>query len=227
MDTAHFLQQQYRLRFEGDQAYRSEIWKCLCREVFQQWVSDQDTVLDLGCGWGDFINHIRCQSKWSMDLNLESAEHLSNVVHHLHMDCTQPWPIEPQHLDVVFSSNFLEHLPSKATVEQVVDQVHRGLKAQGLFILMGPNIRFLPGAYWDFWDHHTPLSERSLTELLQLKGFEILQCVDRFLPYTMVNTTPKPIWMLSVYLKLKCLWPLLGKQFLVIAKKKTHREDLP
>ncbi|MEI8375179.1 MAG: hypothetical protein WCJ35_20355 [Planctomycetota bacterium] len=27
---------------------------------FQQWVSADDTVLDLGCGYGEFLNHLRC-----------------------------------------------------------------------------------------------------------------------------------------------------------------------
>jgi dolichol-phosphate mannosyltransferase len=51
---------------------------------------------------------------------------------------------------------------------------------------MGPNIRFLAGEYWDFWDHHLALSDRSLAEGLENCGFNILENHDRILSYTMV-----------------------------------------
>ena len=44
---------------------------------------------------------------------------------------------------------------------------------------MGPNIRFVAGEYWDFWDHHLPLTERSLSEACQLRGFTMAKVVDR------------------------------------------------
>ena len=52
---------------------------------------------------------------------------------------------------------------------------------------MGPNIKCVPGAYWDFFDHYVALTELSLQEALELAGFRSERIVDRFLPYTMVN----------------------------------------
>ena len=51
-------------------------------------------------------------------------------------------------------------------------------------MIMGPNLRYLPGEYWDFYDHHLGLTHASLCEILAIKGFQIERCVDRFLPYT-------------------------------------------
>ena len=31
-------------------------------------------------------------------------------------DCSQPWPLADASLDIVFTSNFLEHLPQKSSV---------------------------------------------------------------------------------------------------------------
>ena len=85
---------------------------------------------------------------------------------------------------------------------------------------MGPNIKYLPGAYWDFFDHYVELSELSLSEALSNCGFEIEKCVRRrFLPYTMSNGKQYPIWTLQLYLAMPWIWPIFGKQFLVVGRK--------
>jgi hypothetical protein len=84
---------------------------------------------------------------------------------------------------------------------------------------MGPNIKFLPGAYWDFWDHYLPLTEESLREALENRGFEIEKCVGKFLPYRMTKGPRYPLFFLRMYLRLPLAWRILGKQFLVVATK--------
>jgi hypothetical protein len=87
---------------------------------------------------------------------------------------------------------------------------------------MGPNIKYLAGDYWDFIDHHLPLSHVSLAEALHLAGFAVELSVPRFLPYTMSGKAEQPIWMLKLYLACPALWPLAGKQFLIVARKPGH-----
>jgi hypothetical protein len=94
------------------------------------------------------------------------------------------------------------------------------LKSNGYFIAMGPNVRLVPGSYWDFFDHHVALTERSMREILSKCGFEIDVCLDRFLPYSMSQERIYPLWMLRAYLALPALWSLFGRQFLVVARKK-------
>ena len=84
---------------------------------------------------------------------------------------------------------------------------------------LGPNIRFVGNAYWDFVDHHVPLTDASLSELLEVHGFEIEQSIDRFLPYTMVRKRPVPNFFVAIYLAARPIWKILGKQFLIIARK--------
>jgi hypothetical protein len=59
----------------------------------------------------------------------------------------------------------------------------------------------------------------SLSEALSNSGFEIEEQVPRFLPYTMSHGTQYPIWMLRMYLALPIVWPIFGKQFLVVGRK--------
>ena len=53
-----------------------------------------------------------------------------------------------------------------------------------------PNLRWIPGTYGDFRDHHVPLTERRLVELLETLRFEVRQCIPRFLPYTTGSVLP-------------------------------------
>ncbi len=207
----------YCRRFSPTSAYRNRVWEALTVSFFSSWVRPDTTVLDLGCGYGEFINNVRAGRKLAMDLNPDAPKHLAKSVEFMEQDCSAEWPLPDQTLDVVFSSNFFEHLPDKICLNRTLQQAFRCLKPGGRLIAVGPNIRYLAGAYWDFFDHHVPLSEASLGEALEIQGFAIEKSVPRFLPYTLVNAPEYPIFLLKLYLALPCIWWLKGRQFLVVA----------
>jgi SAM-dependent methyltransferase len=182
-------------------------------------------VLDLGCGYGEWINRISAKERHGMDLNAETARHLAASVRFHRQDCTAAWPLEAGSLDAVVTSNFFEHLPNKDALRATLQQCHRALRPGGRLIALGPNIRHLAGSYWDFIDHHLPLSDRSLGEALHLAGFEIVVSKPRFMPYTLVNGPRYPAWMVKLYLALPLAWPLFGRQFLLVAEKSSSRSD--
>ena len=154
-----------------------------------------------------------------MDLNPDTRLRAAPGVTVLEQDCSEPWPLPEGELDAVFTSNFLEHLPNKSAVSAVLSNAFECLKPGGRFIAMGPNIKYVPGAYWDFFDHYVELTELSLSEALSNNGFQIEKQVARFLPYTMSRGREYPAWVLRLYLALPAAWPLFGKQFLVIGQK--------
>ncbi len=189
----------------------------LTDKFFQKFIKPTDVVLDLGCGYGEFINQISCGKKFGMDLNPESPGHLDREVRFLQQDCSKAWETPAETLDIVFTSNFFEHLPSKEALGKTLEQARRCLKPGGKLIALGPNIKFIPGAYWDFWDHYLPLTELSLSEGLRNHGFEVELCLPKFLPYTMVNAPQYPIFLLRAYLAAPPLWKIFGRQFLLVA----------
>jgi SAM-dependent methyltransferase len=209
----------YANRFAKTSAYRGRVWRVLVPRFFQQFTPESGIVLDLGCGYGEFINNVRAGRKLAMDLNPDSKARLAPEVTFLQQDCSRTWEIDPAQLDLVFTSNFFEHLPDKRTLGMTLDQAFRCLKPGGRLVALGPNYKFVKGAYWDFWDHHLPLTETSLVEGLITRGFQIERCHDRFLPYTIVGGPEYPLWILELYLKFKFLWRFGGKQFLVVARK--------
>ena len=217
--SADDVQTIYSQRFAGSQLYRRKVWQVLTADFFQGLIGPAAAVLDLGCGYGEFINQINAQEKYAMDLNPDAARMLAGGIHFFRQDCSQPWPLPENVLDAVFTSNFFEHLPDKATLGSTLEQARRCLKPGGRLIALGPNIKYLPGAYWDFWDHYLPLTELSLCEGLRNRGFKIERCYARFLPYTMAHGPEYPMLFLRLYLKFPFAWRWLGKQFLVVAAK--------
>ena len=211
------LQKEYSLRFSVQQEYRNAVWKILTADFFQKMIPPHSTVLDLGCGWGEFINNIRAAKKYGMDLNPEGRTRLAEDVEFVEQDCSKPWRVAESSLDFVFTSNFFEHLRTKDDLRATLAEAHRCLKPEGQIICMGPNIKYLPGTYWDFWDHYLPLTELSLREGLELLDFRVTKCLPKFLPYTMARGAQPPLALVRRYLTMPFLWPLVGKQFLLVA----------
>jgi SAM-dependent methyltransferase len=213
------LQQGYALRFGERAPYRLSVWKILTEEFFSRWIAADSTVLDLGCGWGEFINQVAAQHKYGMDLNPDSSGKVGPEVTFLHQDCSMPWNLPDNHVDVVFTSNFFEHLPNKESLRNTLKQALRCLRPGGRLICLGPNTKYVPGSYWDFWDHYLPLTERSLREGMELCGFAVEHVIDRFLPYSMSHGSTPPLVLLRIYLRCPWLWRFFGKQFLVVGRK--------
>lgn len=209
----------YAQRFAANIDYRKRVWRVLIDSFFQKYVPQDATVLDLGCGYGEFINQVDAGRKYAMDLNPDAPRYLSAEVEFIRQDCSQPWQVGEASLDAVFTSNFFEHLPDKAALGRTLDQAYQALKPGGLLIAMGPNIKLIPGSYWDFWDHYLPLTESSLSEALENRRFQINRKESAFLPYTMAGKRPAPLALISLYLATPWLWRFLGKQFLVVAVK--------
>lgn len=214
------LKRIYALRFSKNIEYRRIVWQTLIDSFFVRFIPEQAVVLDLGCGYGEFINNVQASKKYGMDLNPDCPSYLNSDVTFLYQDCSKAWNIPDHSLDVVFTSNFFEHLPDKSSLGRTLDEATRCLKPEsGRLIALGPNIKYVAGAYWDFWDHYLPLTELSLREACESRGFHTIACVDRFLPYTMVGKKPTSTFLIRTYLKLPIIWPFFGKQFLLVASK--------
>jgi SAM-dependent methyltransferase len=213
------LEQIYRKRFGEFREYRQRVWKTLVDRFFFRYVPPDATVLDLGCGRGEFINNITCRKKFAMDVNADAREFLNPDVVFLQQDGAHRWDVDDASLDLVFTSNFFEHVPSKQVLSQIIAEARRCIRPGGRLLAIGPNIRFVGNAYWDFVDHHVPLTDSSLGELFEVHGFHIERSVDRFLPYTMVRRRPVPNSFITLYLAFRPVWKILGKQFLIVARK--------
>ena len=208
----------YLNRFsDAERKAKKVIWEVLCRDFFQQFISPEDTVLDLGAGSCEFINFIRANKKIAID-ELTIAEFAEKDVEVL----DKIENIEHNSVDVIFMSNFLEHLLSFEDVLSNLTRVKEVLKNKGKLILIGPNMSFAYKNYWIFIDHRIPLTDLSVAELLRALDFKLIKVIKKFLPYTTKSKYPKWKWLVKVYLKVPILWNIFGKQYLILCEKETQ-----
>lgn len=208
----------YRIRFaEAELPRKNAIWKVICRDFLQKFVPRDGVVVDVACGYGEFLNNIKARRKIAVDLNPDARNFLDNSVEFNLARATDLGSIVNGEADVVFTSNFLEHLPDKKTLDLFLAQVKQALKPGGKYIILGPNLRYLQGEYWDFYDHHLGLTHLSLIEALQLSGLKVQICVERFLPYTTQGALPTHPLLVKLFLRLPVAWRIFGKQFFIVA----------
>ena len=208
----------YRARFSAEERRAKEIiWSELARSFFQQYIDPGATLLDIGPGSCEFINSIQAKKKIAVDINPDTADYLTDG-EFLQTSSTDLSQIDRGTVDVVFTSNFFEHLPDTSALLGTLAECRRILVPGGRLIVVMPNIRYVGARYWDYLDHHLPLTHLSVVEALELSGFTTERVVPRFLPYTVKGSRlPVSAFAMRVYLRLPLVWKLLGRQMLVIA----------
>ena len=214
----------YRLRREAeDPRWRRRVWSTLVTTVFQPLIHESDTVVDLGAGWCEFINAVRAKRKIAVDVNPE-VQRWAHDAEVLIARATDLAAIPSGSVDVVFSSNLLEHLPGKDSVLRTLAESNRILRPGGLLITLMPNLRYLGPRYWDYFDHLTPLTHKSLAEAYELEGFEVVRLVPRFVPYALRDGMfPRSELLVRLYLRLPPLWWIFGRQMLAVGRKPPSR----
>lgn len=212
------LQGLYQRRFTPDIDFRNKMWGVLCEKYFQRYISTNDVILEIGAGYCEFINNIHGKIKIAVDINPDIKKFANNSVKVILSQSDHIDGIANDSIDIVFISNFLEHLERKAILG-TIQEAYRILRTDGKIIILQPNIRYTYRDYWMFFDHITPIDDRALVEILEINQFKIIEKVIKFLPFTTKSNFPRSIFLIRLYLTMRIVWPLFGKQSLIIAAK--------
>jgi SAM-dependent methyltransferase len=214
------LPELYEQRFgEAERARKVALWKVLSESFFQKYVRETDTVIDLGAGYCEFINSIRCGKKFAVDLSEDTGKAAESDVSVIIAPATDLSSFADDSVDVVFASNLFEHLPTKDVLMDVLREVRRVLKTGGRLLVLQPNIRYAYREYWDYLDHYLPLSHVSLAEAFGLAGLRVEETRPRFLPYSVKSRLPQSPFLLRLYLRLTPLHLIFGRQMFLLGVK--------
>ena len=217
---ASYLKQLYDNRFDPQQKQAKLIlWRTLIDSFLQQYVSVDADVLDIGGGYCEFINQVRAKDKYLIDLNPDAQKFANSDVKVLNFNILDTERLNfTKCFDIIFISNFFEHLENKQDLITILMFCWQHLKPGGSLLVIQPNFKYSYKEYYDFIDHHLPITHLALQELLETMGFKIDVMIPRFLPYSTKGRPASP-QLLKLYLKLPLLWKILGGQMFVKASK--------
>ena len=217
---ATYLKKLYDNRFDPQQKQAKLIlWRTLIDNFLQKYVRLDSDVLDIGGGYCEFINQIQAKDKYLIDLNPDARKFANSEVKVLNFNILDTERLYfAKCFDTIFISNFFEHLESKQDLIGILLFCWQHLKPGGSLLVIQPNFKYSYKEYYDFIDHHLPITHLALQELLETMGFEIDVLIPRFLPYSTKGRPASP-QLLKLYLKLPLLWKVLGGQMFIKALK--------
>lgn len=144
----------------------------------------RDTLLDFGCGSGDFIRHFasRCKSAVGYDLSQEilrvaHAVTMNQPNVHL-LNSLDSWP---ERFDLVFSITVLQHVLDDEDVKRTIDKIACLCKPGAHFIALES---FETPSYPVLQPRHVKARDRAAWgSIFHESGFEILEMRNFYNPY--------------------------------------------
>lgn len=205
-------------RLTGD-GRRTVVWQALWRYYFSRLIGPDDCVLDLGCGYGDFINSVSARRRLALDVWSGMPGHVaSGVEAHVGPLTDLGW-IEDGTVDFVLASNVFEHV-SQADFGACLRQLETKLTAKGTLAILQPNYRYAYREYFDDFTHVSVYSHVSLADFLTANGWRVTRTAPRFLPLTVKSRLPVSPGLIGAYLRSP--FKPMGKQMLVLAQPGAH-----
>jgi len=209
----------YEFRFRGiDESKKRITWDEIAEFMYKK-LGRPHVILDPAAGKCELINAIQSKEKWAVDLNDYFIK--KYVAPNVKIVVGDIFKVQlPQnYFDGVFVSNFLEHLNSQEEVAAFLEKMYGTIKPGGRIAIMGPNFKYAYRSYFDFADHSVVLSELGVAEHIYGAGFELENIHPRFLPLSFRGGIPVSRFLVKTYLSMPFAWKILGKQFLVVARK--------
>jgi 2-polyprenyl-3-methyl-5-hydroxy-6-metoxy-1,4-benzoquinol methylase len=147
------------------------------------------TLLDIGCGFGQFLFELKSQGyknicgvdisndaiqaciQKGMDVELLGLEKNNSLVEYLKN--------EKRSFDFISMMHVLEHT-SKKEVINLLALIRTKLSAEGFLYLTVPNAQSNTGCYWAYedWTHETLFTAGSLLYVLKSAGFKKIELID-------------------------------------------------
>lgn len=158
--------------YSDSRAPRTEYPSLLGQHLLKQYYKETGTILDLGCGRGEFLDVFSdlgfksCGVDISPNVEEFSKSHTVKIV-----DIErEEFPFEEGTFDFVFSKSVIEHMrnPMPALMG-----AHKALKTGGTAVFMTPSWKHnYKEAFYVDYTHVTPFTRLSLKDAMTIAGFK-------------------------------------------------------
>jgi SAM-dependent methyltransferase len=213
----------FETRFAPDPR-RQVLWRTLYRHFFSRLIPQESAVLELGAGYGHFINEVSARRRIALDMWSGFAEHLQPGIESHIGSVSDLSFLSPSSVDFVFASNLFEHI-TQEDFSAVLRQLRSALTEKGTLNIVQPNYYYCYREYFDDYTHRTIYTHTSITDFLEANGYDVIECVPRFLPLTIKSRLPVSPLFIRLYLSLP--WKPLGKQMYIRARPRRNTGRTP
>lgn len=126
----------HQTRF-GYDARREILWRSLYDFYFKRWIGKDDCVLELGAGYGHFINNVKARRRVALDVWAEMPSYVRDGVETRVGSVTDLSFLHDRTVDFAFASNLFEHI-TQDELACVLRQLNTKLSSRGCFAWCNP-----------------------------------------------------------------------------------------
>ncbi len=227
MSENKYLETIYNEKSAPFSTYPSKLIKYL---IDKAGLKQNQKILELGCGRGDFIVEFKKNGLEAFGVDLSNySENFFPELNFSKVDMTkEKLPFEDNYFDVIYSKSFIEHFYYP---EKVFEEAYRVLKPGGVIITLTPEWKYIFKSFYDDFTHRVPFTQESLKDIHLINNFKLVS-VESFiqLPILFEKTFLSSLFLIASFLtrvivpdyfRMKNKWIRFSKELMLlsIAKK--------
>ena len=195
---------------------RKGVWGEIVRYIHKD-CGTVDSLLELGAGYCDFVNQYPARNRYCVEQNILMKKFATRGVSFHCVNGVQLPGFGTDSMDLIFASNFLEHL-KESEHQLLMPRISEVLRKEGCLVLLQPNYRLCKKHYFDDETHQTIFSDKNITTFMNSYGFKIKKLIPGLLPFSMQSKLPQWPILVRLYL-LSPIKPMAAQMYIVATKQ--------